>query len=397
MPKFFNRQILKQSLIALTFDLGGIFSGRIMITLLPLFQSAPWILALFPPLLTVRGNIGGIFAGKLGTMLHIGEAEPRLRDNTPEFYSFIRAIMTLTFVDTIGIGFLAFAVNSFFGNASFENFQFFVTVPVLTCLLAMSIAIPIATFFGIEIFKRGLDPDVILYPMMSTVDDILVTVCYAVVVGAALIPGVPVVMGILTIGLGTIFVTILVRGKNKRIFRKTMMEGVPIVLFASLSGIFGGVGLASLRGEIERRPSLLLLYPALIDTLGDVGSILGAMETTKLALGTVASLKETFKATLTDMVSIEIASASMHTMFGVVAFSLGRAIGLNPDLLSLITISLTVNFIGFFFISFLSLAVATQTFKRGLDPDNFVIPLVASVSDIGATLALMAAITIVGV
>ena len=368
-----------------------------MITLLPLFQSAPWILALFPPLLTVRGNIGGIFAGKLGTMLHIGEAEPRLRGNTPEFYSFIRSIMTLTFIDTIGIGFLAFAVNSFFGNASLENFQFFVTVPVLTCLLAMSIAIPIATFFGIEIFKRGLDPDVILYPMMSTIDDILVTVCYAVVVGAALIPGVPLLMGILTIGLGTIFVTMLVRGKNKRIFRKTMVEGVPIVLFASLLGIFGGVGLASLRGEIERRPSLLLLYPALIDTLGDVGSILGAMETTKLALGTVASLKETVKATLADMVSIEIASASMHIMFGVVAFSLGRVIGLNPDLLSLILISLTANFIGFLFISFFSLVVATQTFKRGLDPDNFVIPLVASVSDIGATLALIAAVAILGV
>ena len=330
-------------------------------------------------------------------MLHIGEAEPKLRGNTPQFYSLVKAIMTLTFIDTIGIGFLAFAVNLFFGNAAFENLQFFITIPALTCLLAMSIAIPTATFFGIEIFKRGLDPDVVLYPMMSTVDDILVTVCYAVVVGVALIPGVPIIMGILTIGLGIVFAAVLVKGRKKRIFRKTMVEGVPIVLFASFLGIFGGVGLASLRGEIERRPSLLLLYPALIDTLGDVGSILGSMETTKLALGTIASLKGTLRAAFVDMVSIEIASAFMHIMFGALAFSLARMIGLNPDLLSLILISLTANLIGFFFVSFFSLIVATQTFKRGLDPDNFVIPLVASVSDIGATLALIAAVAILGV
>ena len=41
--------------------------------------------------------------------------------------------------------------------------------------------------------------------------------------------------------------------------------------------------------------------------------------------------------------------------------------------------------------------VATQTFKRGLDPDNFVIPAVTSVSDVGATLTLMATLAILGV
>jgi mgtE-like transporter len=395
--KVLNSRILRQVFIALAFDLGGIVSGRLILTFSPIFQSAPWILAMFPPLLTVRGNIGGILSGKLGTMLHIGEAKPKIRGNTAEFYSFVQAVLFLSFVDTLGIGIFAFAINSIFGNASSGYFQFFIVVPVLTCLLAMSIAIPIASFFGFEIFKRGLDPDVILYPVMSTVDDVLITVCYVIVISLVLIPGTSIALWILTILLSTIFVGVLARNRKKRIFRKTLVEGAAIVLFASILGIFGGVGLARLRGEIEKRPSILLLYPALIDTLGDIGSILGAMETTKLALGTISSFKATLKATLADVVSIETAAATMHIAFGVAAFLLGRLTGLNPDLSTLIAIALVTNLISFFFVSLFSLAVATQTFKHGLDPDNFVIPLVASVSDVGATLALITAITIIGI
>lgn len=397
MPNFLNRHILRQALIALAFDLGGLLSGRIVLIFYPLFASAPWILALFPPMLTVRGNIGGILSGKLGTMLHIGQAEPRLRGNTREFYSFVRAVLTLTFIDTVGIGILAFVINFSFGNATLEQILFFLTIPPLACLLAMVIAVPIASFSGILVFKKGFDPDVILYPMMSTIDDILVTVCYVVVVTIALVPSAPAVLSVVTIILGIVFLAMLVKYSRERIFKRTLVEGVPIVLLASLLGTFGGVGLAGLRKEIEKRPSILLLYPVLIDTLGDIGSILGAMETTKLALGYVASFWGALKETFADLISLEIAAATWHVLFGLAAFFIGKATGLNPDLAFLVMIALVSNLISFLFISLFSIGVATQTFKRGLDPDNFVIPLVASVSDIGATLALMAAFAILGV
>ncbi len=396
MPRLFNRNILMQSLIALAFDLGGILSGRVVLIFYPLFESAPWILALFPPILTVRGNIGGILSSKLGTMLHSGEVEPRLRGNTPDFYSFIRAILTLTFLDTIGIGIFAFIVNLSFGNVAFEHLSFFITVPVLTCLLAMCVAVPLASYIGMGIFKKGLDPDIILYPMMSTLDDILVTVCYIVVVGIALVPGAVAGMSIITLILGAITLVILVKSRKERIFRRTSVEGTPIILLASILGTFSGVGLASLRTEIEKHPSVLLLYPALIDTLGDIGSILGSMETTKLALGYIESFKDTLRTTLASLVSVEIAAATMHVVFGIVTFVIGQTINLRLDLASIVLIALVANLVSFPFISLFSIVVATQTFKKGLDPDNFVIPLVASVSDISATLALIATITIIG-
>jgi len=80
----------------------------------------------------------------------------------------------------------------------------------------------------------------------------------------------------------------------------------------------------------------------------------------------------------------------------VAAYLIGKATGLNADLVGLVIIALIANLISFLFVSFFSIAVVTQTFKRGLDPDNFIIPLVASVSDITATLALMVAVMIIG-
>lgn len=111
----------------------------------------------------------------------------------------------------------------------------------------------------------------------------------------------------------------------------------------------------------------------------------------------IASFRRALKETFADLVSVEIAVATWHILFGLVAFLIGKVTGLSSDIAFLVMIALVSNLISFLFISLFSIAVATQTFKRGLDPDNFVIPLVASVSDVSATLALMATLTILGV
>lgn len=389
--------MMKQALVALAFDLGGVLSGGIALSFFPLLESAPWILLLFPPVLSVRGSIGGILSGKLSTMLHVGEAEPRLRGNTRQFYSLVNAILFLSFADTIGIGALAFLVNLLLGNVVIQHLPFFIVVPPLTCVLAMSVAIPVVLFVGATAFKKGLDPDVILYPAMSTVDDVVVTVCYVVVVNLVLISGVLAYMSLASLLLAVLFLAMLLKHKEIRVFRRTLTEGAPIVALSSFLGVISGIGLASLKERIENHPSILILYPALIDTLGDIGSILGSMETTKLALGYARSSWNALKETMANLLSVETAAAIMHVCFGLVAFFIGKAAGLTPNVVLLVTVALISNLVSFLFVSIFSLVVANQTFKHGLDPDNFVIPLVTSASDLGATMALMGTIAILGI
>jgi len=394
LPRLFTRRVLIQSLIALTFDIGGILSGRMALIFLSYFEAIPWFLALFPPILSIRGNLGGIFAGNFSTMLHTGEVAPKLTGNTKTFNSLIKSVFFLTFVDTNIIGVLAFFINFFTGNATIDEILFFTIVPSVTCILAMTVALPIASLVGIIAFKRGIDPDILLYPAMSTIDDVIVTACYILVVSLVLTPQLLACMPAVMVIFGAAFLIILVMNRKDRNFKRILTEGGPMILFSSLLATFGGIGLASLREEIEKRPGVLIIYPALIDTLGDIGSILGSMLSTKLALGYATGFAQAFKNMFADLVSVEIAAAIMHVMFGVTAFLLGRMTGLTPELFPLISISIVTNLISFLFISVLSLLTAVETFKHGLDPDNFVIPVVTSVSDVGATLALMVSLAI---
>jgi mgtE-like transporter len=392
-----NRSVLKQSLLALSFDLGGLFAGRLAIIFTPFLQSAPWVLALFPAMITVRGTIGGVLAGRLSTMLHTGEIEPRLRGNTEQFYSFIRGVFSLTLVDSLLIGLLSFGVNLLAGVTDLQNLPYFLTISVLTCMISVTIGVPIASSAAIIVFKRGLDPSIIVYPLMSTVEDILVTTLYVTIVRLALLYNTLFGMALTVVILQVFIFFMIASHRRERVFRRTLMEGVPAVLLTSLLGTFGGTILASLKEQIEEIPSILVLYPSLIDTLGDIGSILGSMQTAKLALGYVQSFRNLLKGTLIDLISVETAAFLMHVVFGVVAFLLGSATGLAPNLMFLVSIALITNVITFSMISMLSLATAIQTFKFGLDPDNLVIPMVTSVSDLIATTSLWSVIQVLGV
>ncbi|MGQ9679404.1 MAG: magnesium transporter [Candidatus Bathyarchaeia archaeon] len=389
MARFFNRGLFIEALSALIIDFLGLFSGRIALLFSPFFQSSIWVLALYPPILTIRGNVGGLYSGNMSTLLHIGEINPRFKNNTKKFYSLLESVFFLTFMDSFILSFLAYLLNYFLGNTDQSQLQYFIIVPPLTCLLGVSIALPIATFVANEAFKRGLNPDILLYPVMSTLDDIIITISYVGVIYLTFISGGIIIMATILFLLFIFFTYIFSKRWKDEFFRRTLKEGTPAILFSSILGILGGVGLSNLKEKIENTPAILVLYPALIDTLGDLGSMVGSLETTNLALGYASKLSETLNRMFSDIISIASASIIIHFFLGIVTYFIGLMTGLAVDPIMIIRVAVFSNIISFSVISVLSLLVATQTFKYGLDPDNFTIPLIASSSDLLATLTLL--------
>lgn len=383
-----DKKVIGQSLLALTVNVGGILSGRLIVIFAALFTSFPWILVLFPLVLTVRGGTSGILSGKIGTMLHTGEIKPQFRGNTKSFYSLLSSIFTLTFLATLLMGVIAFCFNLLFGQTSLTEILYFIMLPVSTCVLSVLVAIPVTLIVAIKAFQSGLDPDILVYPVMSTINDIIVSLVYILLVSLILPGGGHFFAFLILIFTGSA-IFFFVRNFKEVIFTKTLKEGILIVLLSSLFGTFNGFVLTSFRADIEHRPSILILYPALIAALGDIGSIIGSMETTKLALGYITSFWQVLKNSLGDLLSVEAAAFMVHTLFGIGVTIVASLSNMNVDLLFVIQIALVSNVLSFFFIAVFSLFVATQTFKRGLDPDNFVIPLTSSFSDTVSTLTLM--------
>ncbi|UCD45015.1 MAG: magnesium transporter [Candidatus Bathyarchaeota archaeon] len=389
----FYRSVTVQTLIAISFNSMSILAGGLISLFAPQFEAAPWILALFPPILTIRGGIGGVFSGNLATMLHLGLIRPQVRDNTPVFRQLIGSIFVITLVDTLTMGFFSFVLNLATGNVSLSHAFIFAVVPPVACAMALAVSIPLTILIAIATFRRGLDPDILVYPILASVNDIIVTATFVVTVLLVLVGGFS------HLALWGFFLLIVASTaaiawsyRHVEFFFKTIREGATIVIMSSLFGSVNGVFLAGLRGSLLRYPGVLTVYPALTNALGNIGSIIGSTSTTSLALGYGRGFAEEVKGSASTILQVESVAFFMHAVFGVIAYLLVRATQSGADLLSLVGVALISNAVSFLPITLVALVVAHQAFKRGLNPDNVAIPVITSISDTVATLTLIIAI-----
>lgn len=359
----------------------------------PRFSSSPWILALFPPILTVRGGIGGIFSGNLATMMHLGLIKPTIRGNTEQYKALIKSVLVITVIDTLILGSFSFIVNMVNGSALMNQWFLFICVPTVACTLAVSLSIPLTSLIAIETFKRGLDPDILVYPILASMNDIVVTSFFVGTVFLVLWGGVfySILVGLFILILAAIgYIAAQTRGD--KFFQQTLQEGTFVVVMSSVFGSVNGVLLSNLGPSIASTPGLMTMYPALTNALGNVGSIIGSKATTSIALGYARSFIEELKESGKTILQVEIPAAFMHIVFAFITFILARGNGAN--LLELVLIALTTNLVSFIIVAIFALWSAHLAFQGGLNPDNIVIPAITSVSDTTATVVITPALMV---
>ena len=384
-----------QTLIALSLNVISLFAGGLISVFNPYFEGHLWILALFPPILTLRGGIGGIFSGNLSTMLHLGLIRPRLRGNTRQYNELVSAVFVVTLLDTQAMGLIAFTLYLMLGRVSLGQLLIFSIVPTVSLALTQLVTIPLTSLIAITTFRKGLDPDILVYPILASINDIVVTASFVLTIFLVLQGG------SLHYLLGSLFVLIvclccLLAWRNRRMefFQKTIMEGTAVVILASLLGSANGIFLSGLSKTLLKHPGLIVIYPALTNALGNIGSIIGSTRTTNLALGYGKNLKEETLGSLSAILRVESIALLMHIVFGVIAYSIVKFTLPGVDLVFLIGIAVLSNLSTFLVISLFSIVLAHYSFERGLNPDNIVIPVITTTSDTVATIALIPALTI---
>ena len=380
-----------QSFVSLLFDSMGLIAGAIT-SLVALFViQMPWILIIYPPLLTVRGNINGIFSGRLTTGLHVGQILPRMRKNTSYFRSLTSSIYFMSFVNAIAISFFAYGmyllVSPSNNNASFK---LILEIVLLSMLIPTSLSIFLITpLVSIFVYKKGADPDVVVYPVMSTVNDIIISATYVGIIYMFIFA--PSLFDALSIGLGITFTILFLntlRYVRNKDFKETIIEGLPTVLVLSIVSNFTGGLLSQFRYQIEKYPHLLLLYPALIDSVGDEGSIISSVFTTKLSLGiSNPSIKEIFRKDNKNTIFGTFLAGSLVFILLSIISSTSYFLPLHALLGTIIVVTLT-NLILLIPITVISFVSGIATFKYGLNPDNYTIPIISSASDLLTTLVL---------
>ncbi|HUW48375.1 MAG TPA: magnesium transporter [Patescibacteria group bacterium] len=378
----------KEALIAYSFDLGGVLAGFIVASQLGVFTSYPWAIAVYPAILSARGMISGLFSGRLGTALHVGSIYPKLFGNTQRFYTLFESIIVVTLETSVAMSLFSMLFGILFWGLTLADLVSTVLVIVATMSLGLVLSL-FTVALAFTTFKKGLDPDVIEYPIMSTVADIYITVCYVFMLTvhsfSILVPLLLVVVHVV------LAIFVLSRNLHEKDFVKTIKESVITLIFVAFIVNITGTILKNI--NLGNSKEVYTVYPALIDTVGDVGSVVGSTATTRIALGSLEPSFSSMKRHSTHIFGAWAASAVMFILFSVFSLLINGTLTV-ARFLGFTTVLLVTNVMAVAAIVFVSFAVSILTFKRGLDPDNFVIPIESSLADSITSIALLVTLSL---
>ena len=389
-------KIFKEALAAYTFDIFGIIAGTIIFFRLDVFSISPWSVAVYPAILSARGIIGGLFSGRLSTALHLGTIFPRISKNTKDFHMLFNAVITLTFEVSIIMSLFSTLFGSFFWGITPGDFPSILAVILATMTLGLIIALVTISVSFIS-FKHGLDPDVFLYPAVSAMSDVLITLSYIFVLTLFFSsnPFGECFVALLGLFLLILAVHSLLRNFREKEFIKTLKESFLTLTFVAITVNITGTVLNRISATITGKSEVYIVYPALMANIGDVGAVVGSTATTKLAIGLLGASFSDMKNHLKEICCTWSASIIMFILFSFLSLSIHgtftQQLFLRFTLMLLIT-----NVIAATAIVLISYAVAILTFQKGLDPDNFVIPIESALADSITSIALLTALFLVG-
>ena len=173
-------------------------------------------------------------------------------------------------------------------------------------------------------------------------------------------------------------------------FNKIIKESIIVVILSSLLGLISGTVLSTNEGLLYSVPILLLILPALNSLIGDFTTILISRLTTHLLIGMIPSKIQKTKKLMIDFYGLLLSIILSLVFLIVVGYGIALATEIqivNPlIIISILILTVLFLFIILFIILFIS---SVYIFRKGRDPNNFLIPIVTSLVDLLAPLFLV--------
>ena len=385
--------MVKESTLSCLFDIGGLIAGFILASQLGVFQLSPWAIALYPAIISIKGVTTGLLTGRLSTSLHLGTVYPRFFRNTQSFYKLIGAIVVLTLITSAAISSIAILFGILFWEITVADFSAILTVMVATMSLGLLTTL-ITTKVMFFSFKRSLDPEIIVFPAISTMADIIITFLYVGVL-SLFFSGDLGKWSVTMVGLMNLVLVIITLWSylKETDFLRIIKESLATLLLIAIVANITGTALRGINTLAGTRREIFIVYPALIDLVGDVGLIIGSAATTKLALGELTPSLSSIKKHTKNILSTWISSILLLGVIGILASAMNNKLSLL-GISNLLPILFLTNILALIAIVVISYAISIVTFKRGLDPDNFVIPIISTLADCITTIVIIGVLTL---
>lgn len=341
----------------------------------------PGLLVLIPGAIGMRGNIFGALGSRLGSNLHIGILSPQLKKSSVLNQNIISA-MILTVIMSI---FLAFAAKGFCILLGFESISIvdFTVISVLGGIFSGALLLPATILISIKSYENGWDPDNVTTPLIAAFGDLFTIPSILLAVEILLW----IRNGVTETILFAIFIIIGIIGfifglKNGNHLKKIIIHSTPALFLSSIFGTTAGTILNGSFSTILSNPSILALVPLFSGESGDLVSILGARLSSGLHIGSIESSLRPTEGALRNFGIILILALIIYPLIGVLAYFGAFILGISSlGIEKMVFISTLAGLMLTPFILLIAFFLSTLSYKRGLDPDNIVIPLSTSLTD----------------
>ena len=386
-----TNSVITESLISLLIcAFGCLFTGIILGNMEFYLETFPGLMVIIPGAIGMRGNIFGSFGSRLSTHLHIGTLSPEFK-RSDILTEIITSSIILTMVLSVLLGIIAKAVCIIFNFPSISLFDF-VLISFIAGLISSIVMLPITMFISLKSFENGWDPDNITTPLIAAFGDFFtlpaIVAAIYVVQFVSIVPIVEKILFALVI-ISTVVALAAGYTSDKEI-RNIVRQSTPVLFVCSILGTLAGGILNGSITTLLKSQTLLTLVPLFSGESGGLVSVLSARLSSGLHSGLIDADLKPGKVTLENFSIVIFLSLIMFPIIGFLAEASTTVLGnAGVNYLNAILISLIAGMIVVGVMLLIVFYISTISYRKGLDPDNIVIPLSTSLTDSISTLVLV--------
>jgi len=145
--------------------IGDILAGIVLLLLILPFESFLILIIIIPALLSLRGNLSGPFIARTSRDFILGEF------NKKSWIQNVLATFTISIITGFLIGVFSIIINFFIFKIFILPNEMLIYIPMISIIFTLLLSIPTSTILNYISFKKGLDPNNVVNPIMTAIDD----------------------------------------------------------------------------------------------------------------------------------------------------------------------------------------------------------------------------------
>jgi mgtE-like transporter len=385
---------LRQSLAATLVSSGGdLIAGLTLASISDTLQLLPGLVVLIPAAIGMRGNIFGALGSRFGTAIHTGTFSlSRRRDTTVGQNVLASVVLTLSISFALAV--LAKAMATAFGVTETISLVDFLVISIIGGVLSSIVVLGLTLVVAALSVRRGWDMDNVAAPLVTAAGDMVTLPALFLATKLVGIPGVTVTLATVASILAIVSLVVGLRAKLP-ILTRILRESIPVLIVAGTIDIIAGLTIQGRLDEFVKFGSLAVLIPPFLEDTGALGSVLANRLASKLHLGTIDAIARPQRAARDDFALIAILAVPVFVLVAVSADIAATVFGkTSPGVWNMIGVSLIGGALATVMAMVIAYYGSIATFRLGLDPDNYGVPLLTSSMDLVGVVSLILAISL---